>query len=86
MTGRPVVVLLLLELELLELLCSQGGERVQVPIILDDSFTQLDDERTARLLGYLLEQPSVQILLFSCHRRERAMLEQAKIPYHLVSL
>lgn len=84
--GMADLVYLVMRLELLELLCSQGEERVQVPIILDDSFTQLDDERTARLLGYLLEQPSVQILLFSCHRRERAMLEQAKIPYHLVSL
>lgn len=84
--GMADLVYLVMRLELLELLCSQGGERVQVPIILDDSFTQLDDERTARLLGHLLEQPSVQILLFSCHRRERAMLEQAKIPYHLVSL
>lgn len=84
--GMADLVYLVMRLELLELLCSQGGERVQVPIILDDSFTQLDDERTARLLGYLLEQPSVQILLFSCHRRERVMLEQAKIPYHLVSL
>ena len=84
--GMADLVYLVMRLELLELLCSQGGERVQVPIILDDSFTQLDDERTARLLGYLLEQPSVQILLFSCHPRERAMLEQAKIPYHLVSL
>ena len=84
--GMADLVYLVMRLELLELLCSQGGERVQVPIILDDSFTQLDDERTARLLGYLLEQPSGQILLFSCHRRERAMLEQAKIPYHLVSL
>lgn len=84
--GMADLVYLVMRLELLELLCSQGGERVQVPIILDDSFTQLDDERTARLLGYLLEQPSVQILLFSCHRRERAMLEQAKIAYHLVSL
>lgn len=84
--GMADLVYLVMRLELLELLCSQGGERVKVPIILDDSFTQLDDERTARLLGYLLEQPSVQILLFSCHRRERAMLEQAKIPYHLVSL
>lgn len=84
--GMADLVYLVMRLELLELLCSQGGERVQVPIILDDSFTQLDDERTARLLGYLLEQPSVQILLFSCHRRERAMLEQTKIPYHLVSL
>lgn len=84
--GMADLVYLVMRLELLELLCSQGGERVQIPIILDDSFTQLDDERTARLLGYLLEQPSVQILLFSCHRRERAMLEQAKIPYHLVSL
>lgn len=84
--GMADLVYLVMRLELLELLCSQGGERVQVPVILDDSFTQLDDERTARLLGYLLEQPSVQILLFSCHRRERAMLEQAKIPYHLVSL
>ena len=63
--GMADLVYLVMRLELLELLCSQGGERVQVPIILDDSFTQLDDERTARLLGYLLEQPSVQILLFS---------------------
>ena len=84
--GMADLVYLVMRLELLELLCSQGGERVQVPIILDDSFTQLDDERTARLLGYLLEQPSVQILLFSCHRRERGRLEQTKRTYHLVSL
>lgn len=58
----------------------------RVPVIFDDSFTQLDDERTARLLSYLLEDKQRQILLFSCHSREREMLNLAQIPCHVISL
>ena len=72
----------LIYLELLDLLCGEN----RVPVIFDDSFTQLDDERTARLLSYLLEDKQRQILLFSCHSREREMLSLAQIPCHVISL
>lgn len=91
--GMADLIYLVMRLELLDLLCSQSGgehnasaEKLKIPILLDDSFTQLDDERTARLLRYLLDIPDVQILLFSCHRREKEMLTKAQIPYHLISL
>ena len=71
-----------MRLELLDLLCGEN----RVPVIFDDSFTQLDDERTARLLSYLLEDKQRQILLFSCHSREREMLSLAQIPCHVISL
>ena len=75
-----------MRLELLNLLSVESGKKVRVPIILDDSFTQLDDERTARLLRYLLEIPDVQILLFSCHQREREILTRAQIAHHWIYL
>lgn len=81
-SGSADLIYLVMRLKLLDLLCGEN----RVPVIFDDSFTQLDDERTARLLSYLLEDKQRQILLFSCHSREREMLNQAKIPYHLVSL
>ena len=42
--------------------------------------------KNARLLSYLLEDKQRQILLFSCHSREREMLSLAQIPCHVISL
>ena len=50
--GAIDLVYLIVRLELLELLCDQDGQ-TRVPVLLDDSFAQLDDLRTARLLAYL---------------------------------
>lgn len=84
--GTVDLIYLIMRLELLNLLSVESGKKVRVPIILDDSFTQLDDERTARLLRYLLEIPDVQILLFSCHQREREILTRAQIAHHWIYL
>lgn len=46
-----------------------------VPLILDDVFTSFDDRRLAAALDWLLqESQNRQILLFTCHDRERVYL------------
>ena len=85
--GAIDLVYLIVRLELLELLCDQNGQ-TRVPVLLDDSFAQLDDLRTARLLAYLRQrdEAGTQVLLFSCHSRERAILEKAGIACHTLQL
>lgn len=47
----------------------------QIPLILDDTFAGFDDERTGAALRYLVEESRRrQILLFTCHDRERRLL------------
>ena len=82
-SGTVDLIYLLMRVELLHLLCA---DRVQVPLILDDSLTQMDDRRAANLLRYLLDRGGGQILLFSCHGRERRMLRQAGLPFTTVAL
>jgi uncharacterized protein YhaN len=46
-----------------------------VPLILDDVFASFDDQRLAAALEWLLqESQNRQILLFTCHDRERTYL------------
>lgn len=50
-------------------------EEKQVPIILDDALTNFDDERCAAALRLLKQEAAHrQILLFTCHSREAALL------------
>ncbi|NLC15246.1 MAG: hypothetical protein GX784_02840, partial [Firmicutes bacterium] len=57
------------------------------PFFLDDSFVQYDDKRLEGVLEIVSElSKRHQILLFSCHGRERAMAEKLGIPCNLVSL
>ena len=47
-----------------------------VPLILDDALVTFDDDRLRTALDYLLsESKNRQILLFTCHDRERAYLQ-----------
>ncbi len=49
-----------------------------VPLVLDDALCNFDDERMSLALQTLLKLAEErQILLFTCHRRERQWLEQA---------
>ena len=48
----------------------------RVPLILDDALVTFDDDRLRAALDYLLaESRNRQILLFTCHDRERAYLQ-----------
>lgn len=85
-SGTADLVYLVMRRELLRVLAEQGEGQVAVPLLFDDSFTQLDDERTARFLSFLLSEQQEQIFLFSCHSREKLILDKAGIPYHFVKL
>lgn len=55
---------------------------IKLPLILDDTFVQYDDERLASVLEYLLDYAKEhQVLLFTCHRREAEMLQGKEFNY-----
>lgn len=61
--------------------------RKDFPLFLDDSFVQYDDERLKGALEILASLAlSHQILLFSCHGREKEYLDSLGIQYTQVSL
>jgi uncharacterized protein YhaN len=57
-----------------------------MPILLDDSFALYDDERTKAALRLLAEETNRQVIIFTCHRREKELLEECKVTYHYVDL
>jgi uncharacterized protein YhaN len=56
----------------------------EVPLLLDDSFALYDDIRVRAALKQISTRR--QILLFTCHKREKRILEEMGIPYHMVDL
>jgi hypothetical protein len=58
--------------------------RDQAPFIFDDSFALYDDSRLKAALLSLSKRK--QIILFTCHKREEALLQELGMTYHLVDL
>jgi uncharacterized protein YhaN len=56
----------------------------EVPLLLDDSFALYDEMRVKSALTKISERK--QIILFTCHTREKKLLEELGIPYHFVDL
>lgn len=62
-------------------------EESNLPLILDDCFIQYDDERLKNILRFLDEIGSEkQILLFTCHHREKKVLEELGLVYNLIEI
>ena len=57
----------------------------KMPLILDDALAHYDEKRMDQTVRFLQEE-CAQVLMFSCHTREKSFLEKAKIPYHMVQL
>jgi len=57
-----------------------------MPILLDDCFALYDDNRTKAALESLSKDRKGQVLIFTCHSREKAMLDQMKINYQYIDL
>ena len=55
------------------------------PLILDDTFAYYDDRRLERMLGWL-ERSGHQVLIFTCQKREEALMKKNGIPFHKVEL
>jgi len=56
----------------------------EVPLLLDDSFALYDEMRVKAALTRIAKRK--QIILFTCHTRERKLLEELGLPYHFVDL
>jgi len=57
-----------------------------MPLLLDDSFASYDDDQLNSTLQLLHEYYPGQIILFTCHNRERALLQAAHLEHHYVTL
>ncbi len=66
----------------IQLVCPDAG----LPLLLDDVFALADDERLGVLLSRLALDYPGQKLIFSCQKREAAILSQLSLSYHLIQL
>ena len=58
-----------------------------MPIILDEAFAYYDDERLESILKFLNENfKNNQIIIFTCSKREKEILNNLKINYNLIEL
>ena len=58
----------------------------EMPLILDDAFVYYDDDRLEETICELAARTSRQILIFTCHNRERRVLDKHQIPYNYIEL
>ncbi len=58
----------------------------EMPLILDDAFVYYDDDRLEETIRELASRTSRQILIFTCHNRERQALDKHQIPYNYIEL
>jgi uncharacterized protein YhaN len=67
------------------IISSMKGDNL--PLILDDCFIQYDDQRLKNILSFLVDLSSErQILLFTCHNREREILDNLGLKYNIINL
>ena len=80
--GTMDLIYLAMRMELLHVLSTD----TILPLLLDDSFVQMDDSRTSNLLNYLVRHRQGQVLLLTCHSREESILKAQAVPYHRIML
>ncbi|RAL25735.1 AAA family ATPase [Thermoflavimicrobium daqui] len=84
-TGTIDQIYFALRLAMLELYSEMT--KTFLPIILDDSFVHFDYDRLQKTLQLLLQlAKSHQIILCTCQKRERELLDKLKANYHLIAL
>ena len=58
-----------------------------MPIILDETFAYYDDERLENIIRFLNDDfKNNQIIIFTCTKREKDILDKLKINYNFVEL
>ena len=71
----------------LRLSMTEDLSKENMPIILDEAFAYYDTQRLEKILKYLINiYPDRQILIFTCTEREKNILNQLNIQYHLINL
>ena len=58
-----------------------------MPIILDEAFAYFDDERIENILKFINEHyKDTQVLIFTCSKREKEILEKLNIEHNLINI
>lgn len=57
----------------------------RMPILMDDAFAMYDNKRMGNTMKFLGENMD-QVLIFSCHTREKLMMDKLGIPYNFIRL
>ncbi|MGN0382892.1 MAG: ATP-binding protein [Eubacterium sp.] len=55
------------------------------PILMDDAFAMYDNKRMANTMKFMASELE-QVIIFSCHTREKVMADKLEIPYTLIKL
>ena len=58
------------------------GDGETLPLIFDDSFVQYDDSRLETALKWITKAYNGQIIIFTCHKRELQILDEAGVSYN----
>ena len=71
----------------LRLACVEEITKETMPIIVDESFAYYDNERLENILKYLSEEyKKNQIIIFTCTKREKEVLNKLNIKYNFIEL
>lgn len=57
-----------------------------IPICLDDTFIQYDDKRLERTIKYLIKERFKQYIIFTCQKREEAVIRNNSISHKYIKL
>ncbi len=57
----------------------------EMPILLDDAFAMYDNKRMGNTMKFMASEMN-QVVLFSCHTREKVMADKLGLDYHLITL
>lgn len=57
-----------------------------LPLLLDDTFAYYDDFRTREALKMIHRERKGQVIIFTCHKREKVFLTEEGIPFHDIEL
>lgn len=60
-------------------------EKDKKPILLDDAFAMYDNKRMGNTLKFMAESME-QVVLFSCHTREKVMADKLNLEYNFIKL
>lgn len=62
------------------------GDGETLPLIFDDSFVQYDDSRLETALKWITKAYNGQIIIFTCHKRELQILDEAGVSYNRIEI
>ena len=82
-TGTMDQIYLALRLAISDIVCT-GRERL--PLLFDDCFAMYDNDRLESTLKYMSSNVDSQIIIFTCHTRERALLSHNRIAFNSIDI